>query len=242
YAPLFRSPGDRRAAGAARRRQHGAAGGVRGRRLGRARRPPGRRGADLGRGGRAGGGGPRRGRRAIGRRGGETCRAWLTGPARRAGASPSRRCSSPSAPASSGWPTASPAPGSTPRTSSRTSGSGSAGPATSTARRAWLTTVVARLAFDHLRSAHRRRESYVVTRLPEPIVTGRPEGTVAAGTGRPGASAGAATGAAPDPGELAELADSLTFGFLRVLEALSPVERLVFVLADVFGTPFSEIA
>ena len=107
---------------------------------------------------------------------------------------------------------------------------------------AWLTTVVARLAFDHLRSAHRRRESYVGPWLPEPIVTGRPEGTVAAGTGRPGAAAGAATGAAPDPGELAELADSLTFGFLRVLEALSPVERVVFVLADVFGTPFSEIA
>src|SRR5690606_30845004 len=103
---------------------------------------------------------------------------------------------------------------------------------------AWLTTVVARLAFDHLRSAHRRRVSYVGPWLPEPIVTGRPDGTGAAGTGRPGAAAGAV----PDPGELAELADSRTFGFLRVLEALSPVERVVFVLADVFGTPFSEIA
>src|SRR5690606_18582183 len=102
---------------------------------------------------------------------------------------------------------------------------------------AWLTTVVARLAFDHLRSAHRRRESYVGPWLPEPVVTGR-AGSARAVAGAPAAAAGPA----PDPGELAELADSLTFGFLRVLEALSPVERVVFVLADVFGTPFSEIA
>ena len=45
-----------------------------------------------------------------------------------------------------------------------------------------------------------------------------------------------------DPSDVAELAESLTFGFLRLLEALSPVERVVFVMADVFGVPFPEIA
>ncbi|HEX6424229.1 MAG TPA: sigma factor-like helix-turn-helix DNA-binding protein [Acidimicrobiales bacterium] len=54
----------------------------------------------------------------------------------------------------------------------------------------------------------------------------------------PGAGA-AGRGAGRDPSELAE---SLTFGFLRLLEALTPVERVVFVLADVFGVPFPEIA
>jgi RNA polymerase sigma-70 factor, ECF subfamily len=85
---------------------------------------------------------------------------------------------------------------------------------------AWLTTVVSRLALDHLRSAQRRRETYVGPWLPEPVVTD----------------------AAEDPAEMTELAESLTFGFLRVLEALTPVERAVFVLADVFAVPFPEIA
>src|SRR5690606_29481337 len=158
----------------------------------------GRRRADLGRGGRAGGRAPRRGRRAIGRRGGETCRAWLTVPARRAGAPPSRRCSSPSAPVSSGSPTGSPAPGATPRTSPRTPGSGARRAGDVDRPAAWLTTVVARLAFDHLRSAHRRRESYVGPWLPEPVVTGR-AGSARAVAGAPAAAAGPA----PDPGELA---------------------------------------
>ncbi len=85
---------------------------------------------------------------------------------------------------------------------------------------AWLTTVVSRLALDHLRSAQRRRETYVGPWLPEPVVTD----------------------AAEDPAEMTELAESLTFGFLRVLEALTPVERAVFVLAEVFAVPFPEIA
>src|SRR5690606_39218445 len=85
------------------------------------------------------------------------------------------------------------------------------------------------LALDHLRAARRRRETYVGPWLPEPVLTGLP---------RPG---GAADGAG-DPARVAEMAESLTFGFLRVLEALSPVERVVFVLADVFGVPFPEIA
>ena len=102
---------------------------------------------------------------------------------------------------------------------------------------AWLTTVVARLALDHLKSAQRRRETYIGPWLPEPVVT----------TGSGVSSARPAPGgphAAPvtDPAELTELAESLTFGFLRVLEALSPVERVVFVLADVFAVPFPEIA
>jgi RNA polymerase sigma-70 factor, ECF subfamily len=94
---------------------------------------------------------------------------------------------------------------------------------------AWLTTVVSRLALDRLKSAQRRRETYVGPWLPEPVVSmGSP---VAAG--RSGGE---------DPAQMAEMAESLTFGFLRVLEALSPVERVVFVLADVFGVPYTEIA
>lgn len=101
---------------------------------------------------------------------------------------------------------------------------------------AWLTTVVTRLSLDHLRSAQHRRETYVGPWLPEPVATG-------GGAGRGDAPTPVA-GAQPlaDPGQAAELAESLTFGFLRVLEALSPVERAVFVLADVFATPFPEIA
>jgi RNA polymerase sigma-70 factor, ECF subfamily len=90
---------------------------------------------------------------------------------------------------------------------------------------AWLTTVVSRLALDRLRAAQRRRENYVGPWLPEPVVAVEtPMG--------PGA----------DPAHMAELAESLTFGFLRVLESLTPVERAVFVMADVFGVPFSDIA
>ena len=90
---------------------------------------------------------------------------------------------------------------------------------------AWLTTVVSRLALDRLRAAQRRRESYVGPWLPEPVVTVEEPGS-------PGA----------DPAQLVEMGESLTFGFLRVLESLTPVERVVFLLADVFGMPFGEIA
>jgi RNA polymerase sigma-70 factor (ECF subfamily) len=101
-----------------------------------------------------------------------------------------------------------------------------AGPAGIDRPAAWLTTVVARLALDQLRSAQRRRETYVGPWLPEPVPTEHVRARPAAG----------------DPAEMAELAESLTFGFLRLLEALSPVERVVFVLAEVFGMPFPEIA
>lgn len=83
---------------------------------------------------------------------------------------------------------------------------------------AWLTTVTSRLAIDRLRSARHRRETYVGPWLPE------------------------AVDAAPGPADRSELAESLTLGFLTVLERLGPVERVVFLLADVFAVPFDEIA
>jgi RNA polymerase sigma-70 factor (ECF subfamily) len=89
---------------------------------------------------------------------------------------------------------------------------------------AWLTTVVARLALDHLKAARHQREVYVGPWLPEPVVSDPRS------VGQPG------------PEELAELAQSLTMGFLHVLETLGAVERVVFVLADVFDTPYAEIA
>ena len=86
--------------------------------------------------------------------------------------------------------------------------------------KAYLTTAVTRLGINYLRSARVRRETYVGDWLPEPVV-------VPAG---PGGPAGA-----PGPAEHAELADSLSMAFLVLLEALSPVERAVFMLREVFG-------
>lgn len=83
---------------------------------------------------------------------------------------------------------------------------------------AWLTTVTSRLALDRLRSAQRRRETYVGPWLPDPVAT------------------------EPGPAATAEMAESLSLGFLTVLERLAPVERVVFLLADVFNVPFAEIA
>ncbi|MHB1488657.1 MAG: RNA polymerase sigma factor SigJ [Acidimicrobiales bacterium] len=83
---------------------------------------------------------------------------------------------------------------------------------------AWLTTVTTRLALDRLRSLRRHREDYLGPWLPEPIVAG------------------------PGPEAAAELADSLTLGFLVLLDQLSPLDRAVFILADVFGVPYKEIA
>jgi RNA polymerase sigma-70 factor (ECF subfamily) len=81
---------------------------------------------------------------------------------------------------------------------------------------AWLTTVTTRLSIDRLRRARREREHYVGPWLPEPVVE-------------------AADDRSP-------LADHLTLGFLVVLDTLSPVERAVFLLAEVFDQPFREIA
>jgi RNA polymerase sigma-70 factor (ECF subfamily) len=86
--------------------------------------------------------------------------------------------------------------------------------------RAYLSTIVTRLAIDHLRSARVRRETYVGEWLPEPLVTD-------AGVG--------------DPAGQAELADTLSMSFLLLLERLTPVERAVFLLHDIFDYDFQEI-
>jgi RNA polymerase sigma-70 factor (ECF subfamily) len=87
--------------------------------------------------------------------------------------------------------------------------------------RAFLSTVTTRLSIDHGRSARARRETYVGEWLPEPLLT---------------------DASAPDPARHAEDADSLSMAFLLVLERLSPVERAVFLLRDVFAYDFDEIA
>lgn len=84
---------------------------------------------------------------------------------------------------------------------------------------AWLTTVTTRLAIDRLRSAQRQRETYVGPWLPEPVTTGD-----------------------DDPLVRTASAESLTLHFLTVLERLAPIERAVFLLHDVFGHPFDQVA
>jgi RNA polymerase sigma-70 factor (ECF subfamily) len=81
--------------------------------------------------------------------------------------------------------------------------------------------VTTRLCIDQLRSARLRREAYVGEWLPEPLLTDT---------------------AAPDPAGAAEQADSLSMAFLLLLERLTPVERAVFLLHDVFGYGYDEIA
>jgi RNA polymerase sigma factor (sigma-70 family) len=92
--------------------------------------------------------------------------------------------------------------------------------------RGWLTVTVGRICLDHLRTRRARRETYSGTWLPEPIVT-RPSGD---------------TRAEPGPESDAVLADSVGLALLVVLETLNPAERLAFVLHDVFGVAFEEIA
>ena len=92
--------------------------------------------------------------------------------------------------------------------------------------KAYLATITTRLAIDHLRSARVRRESYVGTWLPEPLLDDAP--------GAPRAE--------PDPAELAETSDSLSMAFLVLLESLTPTERAVFLLHEVFGYDYKEIA
>ncbi len=92
--------------------------------------------------------------------------------------------------------------------------------------KAYLSAVVTRLAIDELRSARARRESYVGDWLPEPLLTG-PEPL-----GQPLA----------DPAAHAEQADSLSMAFLLLLERLTPLERAVFLLHDVFSYGYDETA
>jgi RNA polymerase sigma-70 factor (TIGR02957 family) len=86
--------------------------------------------------------------------------------------------------------------------------------------RAYVATVATRLAIDELRSARARRETYVGEWLPEPLVAR----------------------AADDPAHHAETADSLSLAFLVLLESLSPEQRAVFLLRDVFDYGYDEIA
>jgi len=86
--------------------------------------------------------------------------------------------------------------------------------------KAYLSAVVTRLAIDHLKSARVRRETYVGEWLPEPLVTD--EG-------------------ANDPATLAERTDTLSMSFLVLLERLTPVERAIFLLHDVFDYDFEEV-
>jgi RNA polymerase sigma-70 factor (ECF subfamily) len=95
---------------------------------------------------------------------------------------------------------------------------------------AWLTTTVSRLGLDRLRARRRERTDYVGPWLPEPFV--HPLGT----------TTHAMADASADPADVAELADSLTTAFLLLLERLSPEERLVVLLADVFAEPFESVA
>ncbi len=84
--------------------------------------------------------------------------------------------------------------------------------------RAYLVRIVTRQALNRLRTLARRREEYVGAWLPEPVLT------------------------SPDVAEDVELAESVSFAMLTVLETLQPTERAVFVLREVFETPYGEIA
>src|SRR5271168_3889046 len=86
--------------------------------------------------------------------------------------------------------------------------------------RAFLVTIISRLCINHLQSARVRREEYVGQWLPEPIVTG------------PGS----------DPLEIVRIDETLSMAFLVMLERLTPVERAVFLLREVFAYEYTEIA
>jgi RNA polymerase sigma-70 factor, ECF subfamily len=86
--------------------------------------------------------------------------------------------------------------------------------------RAFLVTVISRLCINHLQSARVQREEYVGQWLPEPMVTG----------------------AGSDPLEIVRVGESLSMAFLVVLERLTPVERAVFLLREIFEYEYTEIA
>ena len=92
---------------------------------------------------------------------------------------------------------------------------------------AWLTTVASRICLNLLGSARARRETYVGEWIPEPLpertewITGRPAG---------------------DPADRVTLDESVSMAFMVVLESMTPAERVAFILHDVFGYPFAEVA
>lgn len=90
--------------------------------------------------------------------------------------------------------------------------------------RAWLVVVVSRICLDQLGSARVRREAYVGPWLPEPVVTAADDAPDA------------------DPADRVTLDDSVRMALLVVLERMAPAERVAFVLHDVFGYAFDEIA
>jgi RNA polymerase sigma-70 factor (ECF subfamily) len=95
-----------------------------------------------------------------------------------------------------------------------------ASPTQPTSTKAFLSAVVTRISIDELRSARRRREEYVGRWFPEPLLSDPYE----------------------DPARSAELADSVSMAALLLLERLTPLERAVFVLREVFGFGFPEVA
>ena len=95
-----------------------------------------------------------------------------------------------------------------------------ASPAQPASAKSFLSAVVTRISIDVLRSARRRREEYVGTWFPEPLLTDPYQ----------------------DPQRSAELADSVSMAALLLLERLTPLERAVFVLREVFGFTFPEVA
>lgn len=91
--------------------------------------------------------------------------------------------------------------------------------------KAYLTTVITRLCLDQLKSAKAQREQYIGIWLPEPLLTADSE-----------------AGGSESPSASFAQRESISMAFLRVLEQLSPVERAVFLLREVFDYPYSEIA
>jgi RNA polymerase sigma-70 factor (ECF subfamily) len=95
---------------------------------------------------------------------------------------------------------------------------------------AWMTTVASRVCLDLLGSARARHERYVGEWLPEPLpepaewISGRPGGTTA------------------DPADRVTLDESVSMAFLVVLESMTPAERVAFILHEVFGYSFAEVA
>ena len=96
--------------------------------------------------------------------------------------------------------------------------------------KSYLATTITRLCLDHLKSARIQRESYVGPWLPEPVMTGAT------------ATSPAVFRPVGQPEEEASLAESLSIGFLVLMESLSPAERAVFLLREVFEFEFAEIA
>jgi RNA polymerase sigma factor (sigma-70 family) len=96
----------------------------------------------------------------------------------------------------------------------------------------WLTTVAGRVALDFLGSARRRREQYVGPWLPEPVPAELFAGAIGSRTATP----------SDDPLDRITLDDEVSTALLVVLEAMTPAERVAFVLHDVFAVPFDDIA